>query len=364
MRNVQAGHAALLISLIFGFMAAASAHAEPTLMLAGSEDFSGTETVLTLEDLGLANGDDVPAMGGVDLMLSDGNPAKVFLDAFAREFGDQGMTAANNFWGYGFPPPDFVITFPEVVHRMGFMARVNDLDDLSLTFRAAGEVVDQLVVASRGSDQLYFYGFENAAGFDEVVVDAVENASGAFTLDNLMFEVLEVPADEVPQEIPDEVVEEEEVVEEGPPVLACLGFTSPFDALLDDPKHARHAKLLQAMLRWSPALDLRASLEDAEGFAMGDADLMAPPVVQVLFTPPDSEEAVDVTAELTWRDAFRFTRKGEWRMGLKRHRMRKAGSYRITMESGDESEYAIDPTCEQTVVKEVRRRSFQRARRR
>ena len=98
---------------------------------------------------------------------------------------------------------------------------------------------------------------------------------------------------------------------------------------------------------------LRARLLDEEELEVGDADLIAAPVVQVLFTPAEGEETLDVTADVTWKDSFTFTRKGYWRLSLNRYRMETPGTYLVTMESGDESEYLIDPTCSESIIKEA-----------
>jgi hypothetical protein len=41
---------------------------------------------------------------------------------------------------------------------------------------------------------------------------------------------------------------------------------------------------------------------------------------------------------------FRYRGKA-WRLKLKKKLMRAPGTYQVTMMSGDESDYAIDPTC-------------------
>ena len=101
---------------------------------------------------------------------------------------------------------------------------------------------------------------------------------------------------------------------------------------------------------------LRARLFDEEDFEIGDADLIAAPVVQVLFTPAETQETLDVTHRVTWKDSFRFHRRGYWKLNLKRYRMREPGLYRVTMESGDESEYLIDPTCWESIVKKEKKK--------
>jgi hypothetical protein len=254
MRNIVVPHVTLLALVAVALAGVAQAQADPSSLLAGSGEFSGRETLLTFDDLGLANGDDVPGVAGVDLTLMDGNAAKFMFDGFPREVGPEGEGSVNNFWGYAFPYPDMTIRFSGVIHRLGFELRANDQDDVAVAFLASGSIVDEVTIESRGSDQLYFYGFENQAGFDEVLVDVVENASGAFTLDNLRFESLGLP-------------------EEGPPAVFCMGFISPLEALSQDPRHARYAGFWKHWLSWFPMTVLRAWLLDAEGRSVTDADL-------------------------------------------------------------------------------------------
>ncbi|MBW1686933.1 MAG: hypothetical protein JRS35_17930, partial [Deltaproteobacteria bacterium] len=286
----------------------------------------------------LSNGDDIPSVAGVEFTLSSGGAAKFIVDGFPREFGPQDTGALNNFWGYATPYPDLEIRLPAVIHRVGFELRVNDLDDVVVTLLSSGSIVDEVTIPSRGSDQLYFYGFENPAGFDEVLLDVQANASGAFVLDNLRFESLGAPP------------------AEGPPLFSCVGFSSPLEALLDDPRYAKYAKyaeFLEHWLRRSPVKLLRARLLDAEDLEVGDADLITAPMVQVLFSPAQGEETLDVTADTTWKDSFSFSRKGYWRLSLSRYQMKMPGTYLVTMESGDESEYLVDPTCSESIIEKA-----------
>ena len=164
-------HLAVLIIVTLALAGAPRADADPSSLLAGPGDFSGSETLLSFDDLGLSNGDDIPSVAGVEFTLSSGGAAKFIADGFPREFGPQDAGALNNFWGYATPYPDLEIRLPAVIHRVGFELRVNDLDDVVVTLLSSGSIVDEVTIPSRGSDQLYFYGFENPAGFDEVLLD-------------------------------------------------------------------------------------------------------------------------------------------------------------------------------------------------
>jgi hypothetical protein len=335
MSHLVALQLAVLTLVTVALAGAPRAEADPSLLLAGPGDFSGSETLLSFDDLGLSDGGNIPSAAGVEFMLTSGGPAKFMADRFPREFGPQDAGSINNFWGYAVPYPDLEIRLPAVIHRLGFELRANDLDDVVVTLLSSGSIVDEVTIPSRGSDQLYFYGFENPAGFDEVLLDVQANASGAFVLDNLSFEALDVPQDE------------------GPPLFSCVGFRSPFEQLLDDPRYAEYVEFLEYWLSRSPVRLLRAQVLDAEEFEVGDADLMAAPMAQVLFTPAESEETLDVTTDTTWKDSFTFNQKGYWRLSLKQYRMEMPGTYLVTMESGDESEYLIDPTCSKSIIKKA-----------
>jgi hypothetical protein len=309
------------IALAMTFASAATAQTGTTTMITGFGDFSGSETQLSFDDIGLVNGEDVANVGGVEFELTAGSPAKFFEDAFPRESGLAGVGSVNNFWGFGSPYPDLAIFFPGPAHRVAFELRVNDADDVAVTLLSNGELVDELVLPSRGSDAFHFYGYESAAGFDEVRVDVVANASGAFSLDNLTFESL--GAEEPP-------VDSEEL-----PHFACEGFEAMPPAGL-----GTH--------RGVPFRLLRAQLSDAGGRVVTPAELAEPPAVRVSFTPDGSDEPVDVTDEVAWAKGERFapTRRGEWLVWLLNWRMREPGLYVTRMESGDPSAYTIDPTCE------------------
>jgi hypothetical protein len=307
-------------ALAMTFAGAATAQTGATTLLTGFGDFSGGETRFIFDDLGLVNGEDVASVGGVDFELTAGSPAKFFEDAFPRESGPAGAGSVDNFWGFASPYPDLDIFFPSPIHRVAFELRVNDADDVAVTLVSNGEPVEKLVVPSRGSDAFYFYGYENVDGFDEVRVDVVDNASGAFSLDNLTFESL---GTEEPPDGSDEL-----------PRLACNGFET-----IPPSRHGKH--------HHAPFRALLAQLTDAEGSVVTPADLSELPAVRVVFTPDGSDESVDVTDDVVWAQANRFapTRRESWIVWLLSWRMREPGLYMAMMESGDPSAYTIDPAC-------------------
>lgn len=302
-------------------LAGPGAAQDATVELGGFGDFSGAETQLPFDDLGMVNGDDVADVDGVVFGLSAGGPGKYFEDAFPRMTGPEGAGSVNNFWGFASPYPDLEISFPAVVHRVGFEARVNDADDVAVTLFSDGVEVEVMVVPSRGSDAFYFYGYENAGGFDAVQVDVVANASGAFSLDNLTFESL--ASEEPPEEQTPELAR-----------YACEGFES------FPPANDRRR-------RFVPFRVLVAQLTDAEGEVVTADALPEAPAVRVMFTPDGADESMDVTEKVVWAGATRFapSRGGHWLTWLRSWHMREPGLYMATLESGDGSAYTVDPVC-------------------
>jgi len=81
-----------------------------------------------------------------------------------------------------------------------------------------------------------------------------------------------------------------------------------------------------------------------------DADISAPPVLQVLY---DSgvEEANDFTADAlpaghyTRGNQFVITNDEKWEFNLGTWNYTAPGTYTISVVSGDETEYVINPTC-------------------
>ena len=319
-----------LLSPLALFVASAQAQ---TVMLAGPGDFSGSESLITFDDQGLVNGGVVPEIDGVTfelIQLDVGAPAKYYVDTPPREFDPQGNGSVINFLGYSPPYPDLSVQFPDVMHRVAFAARTNPSDDVRVVLLLDGETVDEVVVPSRGSTQLYFYGFENEAGFDEVLVDAVDYSSGALILDNLTFESL--------REEPDPTA---------PMMLACDGFHSPWDRMLAKAK-GRHLEFWKRVIERQPVRVLQARLLDAEGAAMSDAHLAAPPMVRVDLYSAGSDDPMNVTSAVLGRfpTTFTYDERGDtWRLVLPKRRMRALGTYVVSAQSGDEVEYAVGTTC-------------------
>jgi hypothetical protein len=118
----------------------------------------------------------------------------------------------------------------------------------------------------------------------------------------------------------------------------CSGFDPPMD---NGP----------VTVKKNRALPLKAELLDENGTPMTDADIVALPVLQVIYNPTAGGDPIDATdaalpaGEGTEGNQCEFA-DGKWRFNLKTKNYTAEGTYTITMLSGDNNEYSIDPTCE------------------
>jgi len=334
-----------------------AAHANPSLDLTDPDQFSEDATLVTFADMaGSTNGDPVTESGGLSVYLTDGDPALYIFDPTPREMGDPEASAVNNFWGRLGPRPAVVIDFPGVVHRMAFEARASGFDDIVVTLLTGSEeIVDQVAFASPDRNLFYFYGLENADGFESVEIDA-EGMNGAFEVDNVLFESFEPP----------------EPLDAGTGTasagLQCSGFFEMGKHLPKESKashkHRKHHKHSRKASRkherhWSMDLDgemkpglvrkLGAQIVDAEDFIMTDEDMGVPPVARVLYSESDDGATMDVTAKVV-KHAPKYNGHGFWTMRLHHPGMKTPGVYEVTLESGDEAEYSMDPGCAAWVV--------------
>jgi hypothetical protein len=328
-RSVRVTCAVSLLAIWIGTGVAA---ADPTVVLAGPGELSGSETVIQVDDQGLSPGDAIPMIAGVDFQMTDGSPAIYGDDPFLREFGPAGIGAIGNFFASSYPYPDLSLLFEAPVNTLAFGMRANPVDDVQVTFFLDGEMVDQLTLATLGSDQLYFYGFHKPDGFDEVVIDVLGNRfirTGAFTFDNLTFNGSGGAA---------------------PAEFSCVGFESPVDRAIERSRNREHLTQLSRML---PRKTFSARLVDADGIEMTGADLVSSPMVRVSHAMRRGGEETDVTRQIVVGGADHFTAQpdGSWSVELNKHRMRGPGGYRVSMETGDDLEYTIEPTCESWVVR-------------
>lgn len=128
------------------------------------------------------------------------------------------------------------------------------------------------------------------------------------------------------------------VLQLGATAYACSGFEPP---MADYP----------VTVKKSRALPLKAQVFDADGYAMTDAQFDAPPVLQVLFDSGAGGDPVDVTDDAlpaglgTEGNQFVFTAGGNWQFNLLTKNYSAPGTYIVTMETGDDTEYEIDPAC-------------------
>jgi hypothetical protein len=95
-------------------------------------------------------------------------------------------------------------------------------------------------------------------------------------------------------------------------------------------------------------LPFKAQLIDSDGNVV--TDLVSQPVIQVIFDDAMVPMAVDVTNDALSNgkgtDGNEFELSGDkWHFNLRTKNHSALGTYTSTMQSGDESEYVIDPTC-------------------
>ena len=89
---------------------------------------------------------------------------------------------------------------------------------------------------------------------------------------------------------------------------------------------------------------------------MTDVDIITLPVLQVLYNSETGGDLIDVTddalsaGEGTEGNQFVFTDEGKWQFNLKTKTYTAAGTYNITISTGDDSEYVIDPTCQASFI--------------
>ena len=125
-------------------------------------------------------------------------------------------------------------------------------------------------------------------------------------------------------------------------LYSCSGFEPPMDKGAVKVKKNR-------------VLPFKAELLDGAGNPLTDADIIAPPVIQVMYDSGEEGDAVDVTDNAlsaghgTEGNEFEFT-GSNWQFNLKTKDYSAPGTYTVTMVSGNEGEYVIEPTCTATFV--------------
>lgn len=125
------------------------------------------------------------------------------------------------------------------------------------------------------------------------------------------------------------------------PGYSCLGFANPLD---DGPVTVKNNR----------AIPFKATLLDPDGFEINDTNIPEVPVLQVLFSDGTSA-ATDVTSESlpagnsTEGNQFEY-RDGHWQFNLLTRNFSAPGTYSVSLESGDSTQYVVDPLCLGTFV--------------
>jgi len=103
-------------------------------------------------------------------------------------------------------------------------------------------------------------------------------------------------------------------------------------------------------VRRNRALPFKAQLFDGEGYLLTDFEIVAPPVVQVIYQygTPDADDVTDdalPAGQSTGGNQFFFEVDQRWHYNLRTNDFSASGTYTVFIDSGDPSEYLIDPTC-------------------
>ena len=122
--------------------------------------------------------------------------------------------------------------------------------------------------------------------------------------------------------------------DKAPPVYACQGFAEPM--------HRANIQIGRGRV-----LPLRARLALPDG-SFGE-DLKSAPMISLKYRPESGRE-VDKTAGLEVRDygkgnRFVFDKEAHWKFDLGTGNLKDDGTYVVSLLSGDEKEYRVDPAC-------------------
>lgn len=127
------------------------------------------------------------------------------------------------------------------------------------------------------------------------------------------------------------------------PALTCEGFLPPFNRP-------------RTMKRGGRTIPLKVRLFDDTAAPVTAGLLSAPPLVELLYTPEEGAEPIDVTAFVAPAgrsdrgQAFRPAGEGKWIFNLKTKKFLPPGTYTVLMGSGDGTGYVVEPTCTGTFV--------------
>ena len=119
--------------------------------------------------------------------------------------------------------------------------------------------------------------------------------------------------------------------------LECMGFEAPMDKSPVEVKNRR-------------VLPLKARLFHEDGAPVIGSDLLAPPVLRVIYVPASPGPVENVTeyilpAGLGTEDNFVFTDEGVWQFNLSTRNYTASGTYTLRIQTGDNEEYVINPGC-------------------
>jgi hypothetical protein len=226
----------------------------------------------------------------------------------------------------GSPWAALTVEFPTPVNRVGFELNADDFNaltgpDIDLTVSTSikgGPLVGDIVLTST-EGRFRFHAFESTDTFDVLQINVGNGA--LWRLDNLRYELNEVIV----------------------PMYNCVGFDPPADRS-------------RIGIRKNRVVPLKAQLLGEDGLPLSDADVAAPPQVQVEFSS-GATNAIDVSSDSlsagqgTDGNKFEFP-DGRWRYNLKTSNYTMPGTYIVSLISGDPSEYVVDPTCEVEFVVE------------
>jgi len=132
------------------------------------------------------------------------------------------------------------------------------------------------------------------------------------------------------------------------PVFTCVGFQSPADKPLTEP----------IQVKKNSTLPIKAQLFHMDSSPVVGTDVISDPVLKVFFKSNTGGGTLDITGTAhpvgtgTDGNQFVFTTSGIWQFNLKTKGYTQPGTYTMFIESGDKSEYLIDPVCKASFVVE------------
>lgn len=118
----------------------------------------------------------------------------------------------------------------------------------------------------------------------------------------------------------------------------CIGFEFPLEQS-------------PVAFKKNRVLPLKAQIFDTNGLPITDMDITAPPVVQVSYDSLIQGDPIDISnnvlppAHSTNGNNFIFTEEGKWQFNLETKSYTAPGTYSVSMETGDDSEYTLEPIC-------------------